>query len=324
MKRKSFVFIALATVALTFGRLSAAQTSNSEGTVIKVIGHPKVLLPGQSASMDVSAGMKVPQGAVITTGNGEEVYLQAHAGTVATVKSSTTVSLDQLSVTTDGGKVTKETTALNLRSGNLVSTLDPAKKSVNSYQVRTPKGVAAARGTTFTVAYNGINYTIVATTGFVEITSSTGAVISISGGQASLSNVSGGAATAVGDLPAAQKAEVIQAMAIAVATIAVEVENNMLGSGGGAQLADAAATVLRAAPEAAVVIAQLVAVSAPSQNSVIAQTVREVAPQESSAVEQATKGLTPSTAETAAPATEPPPATTAPQPIDPATISRSD
>ena len=109
--------------------------------------------------------IKVPQGATITTGAASEVYLQAHTGTVATVKANSSVSLDELSVTTENGRVTRETTAINLKSGNLVSALDPAKRNVNNYQVRTPKGVAAARGTTFTVSYNGVNYTIVATSG---------------------------------------------------------------------------------------------------------------------------------------------------------------
>ena len=313
MKRTSFVLLTLAAIALTFGRSLAAETNNSEGTAIKVTGQAMVQLPGQSQPVEVTAGMKLPQGAVVTTVNGE-VYIQAHTGTVAVVKSNSTVSIDELSVTTDGGKVTKETTSMNLRNGNLVSMLDPAKKSVNSYQVRTPKGVAAARGTTFTVSYNGVDYTIVATTGFVQITSSTGTVVSISGGQASMSS-NGGAATAVGSLPADQKAEAVQAMSIAVATIAVAVENNMLGSGGSAQLADAAATVIKAEPSSAAAITQLVQVSAPSQNSVIEQAVRDNPPATPPATTPPPTN-SPSTPET--------PQTTTPQPIDPSTISRSD
>jgi FecR protein len=313
------LFLSFAVALFGLIGLAAAATQNTEAVVMKISGNPTMQLPG-GGTLALQVGSKVPQGAIISSGAGGEVYLQAHTGTVATVKSNSTVSIDELSVTTEGGKVTKETTAINLKNGNLVSTLDPAKKSVNSYQVRTPKGVAAARGTTFTVSYNGVDYTIVATTGFVEITSSTGAVISISGGQASLSGVNGGTATAIGNLPAAQKAEVIQAMAVAIATIAVEVENNMLGSGGGAQLADATATVLRATPEAAVSIAQLVEGSAPGQIGVIMQTVREVAPQETPAVDQAIR--TPGTTSTTNGA-EATPQTTTPQPIDPSTISHS-
>jgi hypothetical protein len=258
----------------------------------------------------------------VTTAANSEVYLQAHTGTIATVKASSSVAIDELSVTTTGGRVTKETTTINLKSGNLVSALDPAKRQVNDYQIRTPKGVAAARGTTFTVSYNGVDYTIVATSGSVQITASTGAVINISGGQASLSNVSGGAATAVADLPAAEKAEVVQAMAVAVATVAVAVENNMLGAGGAAQLREVAATVISAAPEAATTVAALVAVSAPTQANVIVETVRDVAPAQAPAVEQTVRETAPTTPTTPTP-TEGAPATRTPQPIDPSVISRS-
>lgn len=322
MSTRKLLLTFVGAIAVFFGS-ALAQSQSTEATVLKVTGTATVQLPG-GTSAPLQVGAKVPEGATITTGAASEVYLQAHTGTVATVKANSTVSIDALSVTREGGRVTRETTEINLKSGNLVSALDPAKRAVNNYQVRTPKGVAAARGTTFSVSYNGVNYTIVATTGSVQITSSLGTTISISGGQASVSSVNDGAATPVADLPAEQKAEAIQAMAVAVATIAVAVESNMLGASGAAELQNAATTVLTAAPEAARTVAALVAASAPTQNNVVLETVREVAPQQTGAVQQAIREVTPpASAPPTTPSQTPKGDTTTPQPIDPSVISRS-
>lgn len=316
--------LALFAALIGLAAVAVAQTQSAEAVVLKVVGSATIQMPG-GVPTPLESGAKVAKDAVIVTGAGSEVYLQTHTGTVATVKPGTTVAVEELSVTRQGGKVTEEKTTLSLRSGNLVSALDPAKRNVNNYQVRTPKGVAAARGTTFTVSYNGVDYTIVATTGSVQITASTGGIVNISGGQASLSNVGGGAATAIADLPAEQKAEVIQAMAVAVATIAVANDNNMLGASGTAELRDATATVLAAAPEAAATVAALVNASAPSQTSTVVETTRDVAPSQSAAVDQAVRDSTPPPSSVPPTPTTPEPSrdTTTPQPIDPSVISRS-
>lgn len=328
MNIRKLLLISAAILGLT--AQVSAQTQTTEATVAKFNG-TATITRADGSSIELVVGAKVPQGATVTTAAASEVYLQTHSGTVATVKANSTVSVDELTVTTSGGKVTEEKTTLNLKSGNLISALDPAKRSVNNYQVRTPKGVAAARGTTFTVTYNGVNYSIVTTSGNVQITASNGTVINIAGGQASVSNVSGGAATAVADLPATEKAAAIQAMAVAVATIAVASDTGMLGAAGAAELQAAATTVITAAPEAAPAIAALVEVSAPAQTSVIVQTTRDVAPQQSGAVQQAVNNVvppanTPSQTPSQTPKNEtqtPPPEVTAPQPILPETVSRS-
>jgi hypothetical protein len=304
----------------------AGSATAQEAVVTKFIG-TATITSADGHSIALAVGAKVPQGATIITAAASEVYLQTHESTMATIKANTKVIVEDLGVTSSGGKVTEEKTILNLQSGNLVAALDPAKRSVNNYKVKTPKGVAAARGTSFTVSYNGENYAIVTTSGTVQITNlTTGAVVNIAGGQASVSNVSGGAATAVADLPAAEKADAIQAMAVAVATIAVAVDNNMLGADGAAELKSAATTVITAAPEAAPAIAALVEASAPTQTTVIVETTKEVAPQQTGAVERATNGNTPPAntppqTPTQTPSQEVP--VTTPQPIDVTTVSRS-
>jgi len=194
----------LTTALLGLAATAFAQTQTTEATVAKITGTARMTLADGSSST-LTADSKVPQGATITTAAGSEVYLQAHTGTMAAIKANSTVSVDELSVTSTDGKVTEEKSILSLKSGNLVSALDPSKRNVNNYQVRTPKGVAAARGTTFTVSVHGQEYTVTTTNGTVQITQPNGAVVSISGGSVSISDFKGGAPTAISDLPKANR-----------------------------------------------------------------------------------------------------------------------
>src|SRR5690606_18113253 len=86
---------------------------------------------------------------------------------------------------------------LDLKKGNIISTIDPSKKSINNYGVRTPKGVAAARGTVYgtsvTFTADGESNTTVATlNGFVTLNLGNGVSVDVPFGQVT----SGGAADA--------------------------------------------------------------------------------------------------------------------------------
>ncbi|MBI2497281.1 MAG: FecR domain-containing protein, partial [Opitutae bacterium] len=169
------LFVALSTMTVA----AFAQTQAAETTVAKIKGSVMAQLPDGS-TVTVQPGMKLPQGATISTGANSEAYLVSHSDTVSVVTADSVVGIDEVSVTTANGQVTEQKTLLDLKSGNLVSKLNPAKKSVNNYAVRTPKGVAAARGTVFTVSYKGTNYTIAVLNGTVQITPDAGVAGGIS------------------------------------------------------------------------------------------------------------------------------------------------
>jgi hypothetical protein len=145
-----------------------AQTQVTQATVARVSGKAIVTLPDGSVK-PLTAGMQVAQGSTITTGADGDVYLETHKGYVTAIKADSVVDVDEVSTTSTGGKVTAEVTTLNLKNGNLVAKLDPSKKAVNQYAVRTPKGVAAARGTTFVMQYKGAAVTISVVNGVVSV-----------------------------------------------------------------------------------------------------------------------------------------------------------
>lgn len=120
-----------------------------DAKVVKLTGDVQVQLPGESEAKPLTADMAIPQGSTIITGPGAEVYVEALPGVVATIKANTTVSVEKLAIEQQGGVVTSQEALLDLKKGSIISTLDPTKKAINHYGVKTPKGVAAARGTVY-------------------------------------------------------------------------------------------------------------------------------------------------------------------------------
>lgn len=137
-------------VSLTAVCAQAAEVL-SEAVVLKLSGPAQAVFPGKTESVAIKVGDKLPQGTAITTSATSEVEIQVFPGTTSTIKPGTKVELEKLSLTSSSGVVTKQSAIVNVKIGSVVSNLDPAKKAINDYGVRTPKGVAAARGTIYQV-----------------------------------------------------------------------------------------------------------------------------------------------------------------------------
>lgn len=133
-------------VAGLFLLSSLAISAATGATILTVKG--SVQSTDQTA---LQAGATLPVGSVVRTGGGAEATLRFFDGTVATVLSDSEVAVERLDAQTVAGVNVKETTVLNLTRGTVVASLDPAKKDVTSFSVRTPRGVAIARGTVFAV-----------------------------------------------------------------------------------------------------------------------------------------------------------------------------
>lgn len=166
---KKYLTTAFAAALLNCVGLVQAQDQQTEATITRVTGTATFSVGG-GAAQPLAVGARLPQGAEITTADLSDVMIQAHDGIVAIAGSNTTVTIDQLSVSANGVR----NAAIGLKSGNLASSLDPARKNLNNYSVRTPKGVAAARGTTYSVSYNGRTYSLVVAAGRVESIGVTG------------------------------------------------------------------------------------------------------------------------------------------------------
>jgi hypothetical protein len=233
--------------------------------IVAVTGDASVAGPGGTVA--ASIGSDVAVGSTITTLPGGSVTLKFFEGTVGIIQQKTTVTLGELSVGPDGTGVVKENTLLNLRTGEVVASLDPAKKDVNHFSVRTPQGVATAHGTVFAVevSQDASNSNVTTMSGTVTYVTSAG-TFTIPFGQAATGN------GAVAALAAAAKADpnLIQDILSATASVAAAVGNGTVtNTSGSPALIN---SVLSA------VVAAAVEVSPTSAPQIVANTISAAGP----------------------------------------------
>lgn len=208
----------VAVLALLLGIVSAAAAD--EAKVIKLTGTAEMMLPGATAATPLALNSQIPEGATVTTAAGAELSVEAMPGVIATIKAASTVVVEKLSSVKNGDTITEQTATLNLKQGNIVSTLDPAKKAINRYGVRTPKGVAAARGTVYAVKVDVTGSSIATLSGTVTIDLGGGNVLTIPVGTAS---ANGEASQAIADAIKANPAlanDIAEAVTIVAANVA--------------------------------------------------------------------------------------------------------
>lgn len=200
----------------------------ADATLLKKSGSVTMSPKGGGADQELKVGDTIPDGATVKTGPGAEAHLQPMAGAVATLKGEASVVV---------GGDPKAT--LSLKSGTLVSTIDPSKKL--NYTVRTPRGLAAAKGTAFSVSITAAGFSIAATADQVVFTPPSGGTFVIAAGMVSITPP--GATTPNPPVPLAQVAqtnpEIASVVQSAVQTIATVVQNNLgnLSSDSATQLA---------------------------------------------------------------------------------------
>ena len=266
MNTRKLVLLFTALVGLAVSAF--AQTKATEATVAQLSGSATLTLADGSTTA-LTVGSKVPQGATITTSADGDLYLQTHTSTTAILKANTTVSVEELSVTSDSGKVTEEKTMLNLKSGNMISVLDPSKKKVNNYNVRTPKGVAAARGTSFSVSVSAGGFQIAATADAVTFTNAAGAMFTISAGMISITPPGGEPQPPIPlALAAATNPAIAQVVADAVTAISTVMQSGNISAEGAVNVASQVVAVASTvSPATAAAVAAQVSTAAATSTS---------------------------------------------------------
>lgn len=202
---------------------AASLVSAQTARVMRLTGAKaaSVLLPGAEAEVALAEGQEVPVGSLIVVGEGTKLFLKTFEGTITTAEPGTVFEILEVAVTEEA----KERTRLALRNGDLVANLDPAKRGLHDYGVRTPKGVAAARGTNFSVTVAGVTVLVTVSAGEVTIQlPDMSAPISLSPGQSSTdgSGATSLAAALMNPATAAMARIAMQATASAVATLAAD------------------------------------------------------------------------------------------------------
>lgn len=206
--------------------------------------------PG-AVAVAAAVNLSIAEGASIETKAGVELFVETFPGAVATIRQNSSVRLTSLRLVAAGADTGKRAAELELQRGSVISTLDPSKQAITKYGIKTPRGVAAARGTVYGVsvipaATGGGNSSVLVLSGTVVIDRGPGEQpITIPFGQAAIDNAD--AANLLSTLIAQNPGLAADVLA-AVGVVADNVANGTSAAGD----ADSAALLLASVTNAAV------------------------------------------------------------------------
>ena len=149
--------IILLFVLFISGASLRAATVNAQ--VFSVSGTVEFAGPGSSSYAPLVKGQVLAIGSTVRTGDDGVAVLVTTPGSAIQVGNNSIVKLNKLAFSKSGGDITQRTAQLQLTSGVVSALIDPSTPKITDFQVQTPEGAAAARGTFYAVlVYNGKTY----------------------------------------------------------------------------------------------------------------------------------------------------------------------
>lgn len=144
---RSFIPLALTAifaVALPIP-IPAQEVAPQSGKVTVSVGDVKVTPPG-GVIQALAAGSIVAVGSTVTTGAGARAVIVMTPKSAIRVGENSTVVIEEVFETATPPKVT-----LDLKDGSLGALLKPGTGAEMDFKIKTPSGIAAARGTYYAV-----------------------------------------------------------------------------------------------------------------------------------------------------------------------------
>jgi hypothetical protein len=192
-------FVIVPAIARADAVLATVTYVEGDATIIDPAGH----------SEKASKKMQLAPGSTVKTSASGTVGLRLTPGATTVVGPNSTLKIKGLdySKTTDGRN--KRDIQLDLSQGALYNSL-VKKDGQSNFQISTPEGVAAARGTDWSVTVSSSGgVTVAVVDGEVTITLPNGNVIKVKAGQAAVSTTGSPVTYVITGLTAEQKHEII-------------------------------------------------------------------------------------------------------------------
>ncbi len=138
-------------LAVMFAQVGLA----TDATVKSVQGRVEAAAPGSKEMAPIREGQKLAPGTtIVSSANGEAVILTS-PGAAIHVQPSSRLVLQLNEFSSENGKITNRKTVVDLQDGTLSALISKNDPKTTRFEVRTPQGVAAARGTFFGVTVQG-------------------------------------------------------------------------------------------------------------------------------------------------------------------------
>jgi hypothetical protein len=154
----------LVRIILGAGMLALAGTLSTRAETVKAVvvtvsGAAEAAAPGSGAFAPLQKGEELAVGTTIRTGGDGSAVITTTPGSAIKVGPDSNLRLNALAFAKTGDTVTQREAHLKLTSGVVSALIDPSTPKVTDFQVETPQGAAAARGTFYAVmVYNGKAY----------------------------------------------------------------------------------------------------------------------------------------------------------------------
>jgi hypothetical protein len=138
---------------------TAAARAAIPASVFSVSGDAQFAGPGSANYSPLKKGQTLQVGSTVRTGDDGVAVLVTTPGSAVQVGNNSVLKINELAFSKSGGSVSQREAHLALTSGVVSALIDPSTPKITDFQVQTPEGAAAARGTFFAVlVYNGKTY----------------------------------------------------------------------------------------------------------------------------------------------------------------------
>ena len=133
-----------------------AQVSFATDAVVKnVQGRVDAAPPGSKEMAPIREGQKLAPGTTVVSGANGEAVIVTSPGAAIHIQPSSRLVLQLNEFSSENGKITNRKTVVDLQDGTLSALISKNDPKTTRFEVRTPQGVAAARGTFFGVTVQG-------------------------------------------------------------------------------------------------------------------------------------------------------------------------
>lgn len=137
-------------LALVFSAVTL-RAADVNAQVFSVSGSVEFAGPNSSSYAPLKKGDTLAIGSTVRTGDDGIAVLVTTPGSAIQVGNSSVVKLNKLAFAKSGGSVTQRQAVLQLTNGVVSALIDPSTPKITDFQVQTPEGAAAARGTFYAV-----------------------------------------------------------------------------------------------------------------------------------------------------------------------------
>ncbi len=142
-----------------FSSLAALHAETVNATVDSVSGTVEYASSTSFGFHPLKKGQVLAVGTTVRTGDDGTAVLTATPGSAVKIAPDSLLKVNELAFAKSGSQVTERKARLQLTTGMVSALVDPSTPKVTDFQIQTPQGAAAARGTFYAVAvYDGKTY----------------------------------------------------------------------------------------------------------------------------------------------------------------------